>query len=104
MGKEVSGLSSLKEENKKRMKELETKLGALEVKELEKRNKKVGSEEEMRDKIENKEKEVDELKEKINDLESNVCRRKSRGESGGDGIKIVELERLIDESVKMIID
>lgn len=49
MEKEVTGLTSVKEDDEKIMKELETKLGALEVKELEERSKKVRAEEEMRD-------------------------------------------------------
>ncbi|XP_010475384.1 PREDICTED: peroxisomal and mitochondrial division factor 2-like [Camelina sativa] len=119
--KEVAGLRIVKEENEKRMKELETKLGALEVKELEERNKKVRAEEEMREKIGNKDKEMDDLKERIKGLESDVAKGKAElqkwitekmvvEEALRDSEKkvvameseIVELQKQMDDAEKMI--
>ncbi|CAN8295294.1 unnamed protein product [Cochlearia groenlandica] len=119
--KELSGLRTVKEDNDKRMYELKTKLKVLEVKELEERNLKVRGEEEMRDKIDNKEKEIVDLKEKIKNLEANVGEGKaelqkqrkekmtvedslrvSKKKAVAMESEIVELERGIDESEKMI--
>ncbi|EFH62756.1 predicted protein [Arabidopsis lyrata subsp. lyrata] len=61
--KEVAGLRTVKEENEKRMKELETKLGALEVKELEEKNERFQAEEvdEEKEKEEKKRKKINGL-------------------------------------------
>ncbi|KFK42969.1 hypothetical protein AALP_AA1G062800 [Arabis alpina] len=119
--KEVDGLRVVKEENVKRMMELETKFSALEVKELEERNKKVRGEEEMRERIGVKEKEVDVLREKVKGLEFDLGKGKEELEKMRTEKKsvevllsesekrvvvleseIVELGRQIDESEKMI--
>ncbi|XP_022149757.1 peroxisomal and mitochondrial division factor 1 [Momordica charantia] len=72
--KEVEALKKERVESEKKVRELERKVGILEVKEIEEKSKKVRVEEEMRDKVEEKEREITGFKKKINDLESVVTK------------------------------
>ena len=71
--REVESLKNEKAESDKRVRELERKVGILEVKEIEDKSKKVRIEEEMRDRIDEKEKEIGGFRKKIRDLESVIA-------------------------------
>lgn len=62
--KEVEGLRKVKLETEVRLKELERKIGTLEMKEIEERNKRIRVEEELRDKIGEKDREIEGVKQK----------------------------------------
>ncbi|XP_044493168.1 peroxisomal and mitochondrial division factor 2-like [Mangifera indica] len=112
--KEIDGLKTEKADNEKKVRELERKFGTLEVRELEEKNKRVRVEEEMREKINEKERELSGFKKKVNDLESELdiikVERKSVEESLKETeskskemeVKISELEEEIEEAKTLI--
>ncbi|KOM34696.1 hypothetical protein LR48_Vigan02g084600 [Vigna angularis] len=67
--KELTALKKVKAEGKVRVRDLKRKIGVLETKEIEERNKRMRFEEEMRDKIDEKEKEINGFKQKLVELE-----------------------------------
>lgn len=72
--REVDGLKNGRAESDIRVRELERKIGALEVRESEARSEKVRAERELREKVEEKEREISGLKEKIGDLEARIVK------------------------------
>ncbi|CAJ1959025.1 unnamed protein product [Sphenostylis stenocarpa] len=62
--KELETLKKVKAESEVRVRDLERKIGVLETKEIEERNKRIRFEEEIRDKIDEKEKEINGFKQK----------------------------------------
>ncbi|XP_054796461.1 peroxisomal and mitochondrial division factor 2-like [Prosopis cineraria] len=70
--REVEGLKKTKAESEVKVRDLEKKLGVLEKKEVEERNKRIRIEEELREKISEKEREVQDLKAKTAELEKVV--------------------------------
>ncbi|XP_031267040.1 peroxisomal and mitochondrial division factor 2-like [Pistacia vera] len=107
--KEIDGLKSEKVDSEKKVKELERKVGTLEVRELEEKSKSVRVEEEMRGKIDDKEREISGCKKKVNVLESELDKwivekksvegslKESESKSKEMEAKITELEKEIDE-------
>jgi tropomyosin-2 len=73
--REVESLKNEKLESEKRVRELERKVGVLEVKEIEEKSKKVRIEEEMREKIDEKEREIGGFRKKVEDLESLIANK-----------------------------
>lgn len=73
--REVETLKNEKVESEKRVRELERKVGVLEVKEIEEKSKKVRIEEEMREKIDEKEREIGGFRKKVEDLESLIANK-----------------------------
>ncbi|KAK4577940.1 hypothetical protein RGQ29_028183 [Quercus rubra] len=73
--REVESLKKEKLESEKRVRELERKVGVLEMKEIEDKSKKVRIEEEMREKIDEKEREIDGFRKKVQELESVVVKK-----------------------------
>lgn len=73
--REVESLKKEKLESEKRVRELERKLGVLEVKEIEEKSKKVRIEEEMRERIDEKEREIGGFRKKVEDLESLIAKK-----------------------------
>ena len=73
--REVESLKKEKLESEKRVRELERKVGILEMKEIEDKSKKVRIEEEMREKIDEKESEIDGFRKKVQELESVVVKK-----------------------------
>ncbi|KAL0002227.1 hypothetical protein SO802_016008 [Lithocarpus litseifolius] len=71
---EVESLKKEKLESEKRVRELERKVGVLEMKEVEEKSKKVRIEEEMREKIDEKEREIGGFRKKVQELESVVAK------------------------------
>ncbi|ESW13385.1 hypothetical protein PHAVU_008G191300 [Phaseolus vulgaris] len=87
-------------EKESRVESLERKIGVLETKEIEERNKRIRFEEEMRDKIDEKEKEIKAFKQKFEELEKIAGEKKSELE------KIVaqknsELEESVKQKLKL---
>lgn len=72
--KELESLKKAKADSEKRVRELERKIGVLEVKETEEKSKRVRVEEEMREKLEEKDGEVGLFKKKIVELEAVIGR------------------------------
>lgn len=72
--KELESLKKAKADSEKRVRELERKLGVLEVKETEEKSKRVRVEEEMRERLEEKDGEVGLFKKKIVELEAVIGR------------------------------
>ncbi|KAJ0110406.1 hypothetical protein Patl1_01468 [Pistacia atlantica] len=112
--KEIDGLKSEKADSEKKVRELERKVGTLEVRELEEKSKRVRVEEEMREKIDDKEREISGFKKKVNDLESELDKwtvekksveeslKESESKSKEMEAKISELEKEIDEAKTVI--
>ncbi|XP_062153193.1 peroxisomal and mitochondrial division factor 2 [Alnus glutinosa] len=73
--REVESLKKEKLESEKRVRELERKVGVLEVKEIEEKSKKVRIEEEMRERIDEKEREIGGFRKKVEDLESLIAKK-----------------------------
>lgn len=73
--KELENLKKEKAESEKKERELERKIGVLEVKGTEERSKKLRVEEEMRERIDEKETEISALKKKVDDLVSELAKR-----------------------------
>lgn len=74
LDKEIVSLNKAKAESEKRLRELERNIGVLEMREMEEKSKKLRMEEEMRDRINEKEKEISGFKKKVDELESEVNR------------------------------
>ncbi|KAG7010424.1 Peroxisomal and mitochondrial division factor 2, partial [Cucurbita argyrosperma subsp. argyrosperma] len=74
MEEQLEALKKTKVESEKKVRELERKVGVLEVKEIEEKSKKVRVEEEMRDKVEAREREITSLKTVVKDLESMITK------------------------------
>lgn len=72
--KELESLKKAKADSEKRVRELERKIGVLEVKETEEKSKRVRVEEEMRERLEEKDGEVGLFKKKIVELEAVIGR------------------------------
>lgn len=70
--REVEALKKEKAESEKKVRELERKVGLLEVKEIEEKSKKMRVEEEMREKIDDKDREIIGFKKKVDELESEL--------------------------------
>ncbi|KAK7300139.1 hypothetical protein RJT34_10974 [Clitoria ternatea] len=75
--REVAGLKKVKAESEVKIRDLERKIGALETKEIEERNKRIRVEEEMREKIDEKEREIKVLRQKVEELEKVAAAKKS---------------------------
>lgn len=69
---EIEALKKSKSESEKRVRDLERKIGVLEMKEMEGKSKRLRVEEEMRDKIAEKDGEIMGLKKKVEDLETAI--------------------------------
>ncbi|XP_062105762.1 peroxisomal and mitochondrial division factor 2-like [Humulus lupulus] len=95
---EVESLKTTKAESEKRVRELERKIGVLEMKEIEEKSKRVRAEEEMREQMEEQERQIVELKKVAVDLESLVS------DSGAEAEKWVmervTIEAALKESVE----
>ncbi|KAK9010674.1 hypothetical protein V6N11_043549 [Hibiscus sabdariffa] len=99
---EITELKKQKIEGEKRERELEKKLGVLEVRETEERNKSVGVEEELREKIK-------ELKDKVMELEAELAstraemetakeeKRESEEKAAGLQMKLLELKEEVEK-------
>ncbi|XP_047182095.1 LOW QUALITY PROTEIN: peroxisomal and mitochondrial division factor 2-like, partial [Vigna umbellata] len=87
--KELTALKKVKAEGAVRVRDLERKIGVLETKEIEERNKRIRFEEEMRDRVDEKEKEINGFKQKLVELEKVTAEKKS------------ELEELVKQKLKL---
>ncbi|XP_031268107.1 peroxisomal and mitochondrial division factor 2-like [Pistacia vera] len=108
--KEIDRLKSEKVDSEKKVRELERKVGTLEGRELEEKSKSVRVEEEMREKIDDKEREISGFKKKVNVMESELDKwivekksmegslKESESKSKEMEAKITELEKEIDEA------
>ncbi|CAN6571230.1 unnamed protein product [Malus baccata var. baccata] len=94
--KEVESLKKAKADSEKRVRELERKIGVLEVKETEEKSKKIRVEEEMRERLDEKESELILFKKKVEDLESVVA--KNSAELGKRVNERVNVEAALKES------
>ncbi|KAM0959253.1 hypothetical protein EV1_024245 [Malus domestica] len=94
--KEVESLKKAKADSEKRVRELERKIGVLEVKETEEKSKKIRVEEEMRERLDEKESELILFKKKVEDLESVVA--KNSAELGKRVNERVNVEAALRES------
>ncbi|XP_041005473.1 peroxisomal and mitochondrial division factor 2 [Juglans microcarpa x Juglans regia] len=74
--REVESLKKEKVESERKVRELERKVGVLEVREIEEKSKKVRIEEEMREKIAEKEREIGGFRKKVEDLESVISEKR----------------------------
>ncbi|KAG8662606.1 peroxisomal and mitochondrial division factor 2 [Manihot esculenta] len=112
LGEKEVKLEELKKEkmdSEKKVKELEKKIGVLEVKEIEERNKRVRIEEEMRDKLSDKEKEMFYYKNRFMVLEEEVARKEELEEklkASEEKVreieeKMVELQKKVEEAEKV---
>ncbi|CAB4304366.1 unnamed protein product [Prunus armeniaca] len=72
--KELESLKKAKAESEKWVRELERKIGVLEVKETEEKSKRIRVEEEMRERLDEKENELSLFKKKIEELESVITK------------------------------
>ncbi|XP_044504119.1 peroxisomal and mitochondrial division factor 1-like [Mangifera indica] len=112
--KEIDGLKSEKADSEKKVRELERKIGTLEVRELEEKSKRVRVEEELREKIDEKESEISGFKKKVKDLESELDKwkvekksvegslKESVSKSKEMEVKISELEKEIEKAKAVI--
>ncbi|XP_061356060.1 peroxisomal and mitochondrial division factor 2-like [Gastrolobium bilobum] len=78
--REVKGLKQVNAESEMKVRDLERKIGVLEMKETEERSKRVRVEEEMRENFDEKEREIEEFKHKIEELENVVMGKKIESE------------------------
>ncbi|KAL4622272.1 hypothetical protein ACB092_06G285500 [Castanea dentata] len=92
--REVESLRKEKLESEKRVRELERKVGVLEMKEVEEKSKRVRIEEEMRDKIDEKEREIGGFRKKVQELETVVAK------SGAELEKWVREKLGLEESLR----
>ncbi|CAJ2634100.1 unnamed protein product [Trifolium pratense] len=67
--KEVESLKKVKSESEARIKDLEKRIGGLEMKEIDERNKRIRVEEELRDKIGEKDREIEGFRSRVEELE-----------------------------------
>lgn len=117
--KEIDNLNKSKAESEKRLRELERKIGVLEVREMEEKSKKLRMEEEMRDRINEKEKEISGFKKKVDELESEVVQlqtsmaekkvveealKKSEEYAAVMEGKILLLQKDVEEAEKLVTD
>lgn len=92
--REVDGLKKEKVESEKKVRELERNVGLLEVREMEEKSKRVRVEEEMREKLDEKDREVSGFKKKVDDLESELDKCRSEKNSAEQTTKEME-ERIL---------
>jgi len=86
--RETKILKQLNAESEMKVRDLERRIGVLEVRESEERSKRVRVEEEMREKVGEKEKEIETLKHIINDLEeAKAVESIKNGERGNEETK-----------------
>lgn len=88
--REVDGLKKEKVESEKKVRELERNVGLLEVREMEEKSKRVRVEEEMREKLDEKDREISGFKKKVDDLESELDKCKSEKNSAEQTMKEME--------------
>jgi len=101
--KELTVLKKGKTESEFRVRDLERKIGVLETKEIEERNKRIRFEEEMRDKIDEKEKEIKGFKQNFEELEKVAAEKKSElEESVKQKLKLEEALREREEKVTVL--
>ena len=94
--KELESLKKAKADSEKRVRELERKIGVLEVKETEEKSKKIRVEEEMRERLDEKESELSLFKKKVEDLESVIV--KNNAELGKRASEKLNVEAALRES------
>ncbi|KAM1016410.1 hypothetical protein ACFX13_046849 [Malus domestica] len=94
--KELESLKKAKADSEKRIRELERKIGVLEVKETEEKSKKIRVEEEMRERLDEKESELSLFKKKVEDLESVIV--KNNAELGKRVSEKLNVEAALRES------
>ncbi|KAH7533741.1 peroxisomal and mitochondrial division factor 2 [Ziziphus jujuba] len=121
--KEVERLKTAKAEAEMRVRELERKVGILEVKEIEDKSRKLRVEEELKERVGEKEKEIIGFKKTIEQLESEIAKnaqelakwakdklgvddelRESQNRAKAMELKIVELQEEIEEAAKAMKD
>lgn len=119
--RELEGLKNGGAESDIKVRELERKIGELEVRESKGRSEKVRAEVELREKVEEKEREISGLKEKIGDLEARIAKdgselqssknekivaedalKKSEEKAKEMESKLVELQRELEQAEKAI--
>ncbi|CAL0311431.1 unnamed protein product [Lupinus luteus] len=88
--REVKGMKQVNAEVDMKVRDLERKVGVLEVKEIEERSKRIRIEEELKDKVEDKKREIQGFKEKIKDLEKKILLAKKS-----------EMEKWMNEKMKL---
>ena len=87
--RELAGLKKVKAESEVRVRDLERKIGVLETKEIEERNKRIRFEEETRDKIDEKEREIKGYRQKVEGLEKVAAEKKT------------ELDELVKQKLRL---
>ncbi|GAV65173.1 hypothetical protein CFOL_v3_08688 [Cephalotus follicularis] len=119
--REIEGLRKDKADNERKERELERKLGVLEVREIEERSKRIRVEEEMRERIDEKEREVSGFKKKVEGLEFEVANnwkeletlnlekkcveealRESQEKAGAMEFKMIQLQKEAEDAEKVI--
>ncbi|OIW02852.1 hypothetical protein TanjilG_29628 [Lupinus angustifolius] len=100
--RELGELKKLKAENEVKVRDLEKRVGVLETKEVEERNKRIRIEEELREKIDEKEKEILSLRKKIDVLEEgDAAGKKSESEEWNkEKLNLQEALRESEEKVR----
>ncbi|XP_004491345.1 peroxisomal and mitochondrial division factor 2-like [Cicer arietinum] len=94
--REVEELKKVKLESEARLRDLEKKIGVLEMKEIEERNKRIRVEEELRDKIGEKDREIEGFRLKVEGFEKVAADKKD--ESGEWYKEKLSLEKALKES------
>ncbi|KAJ7960681.1 peroxisomal and mitochondrial division factor 2-like [Quillaja saponaria] len=87
--REVEELKQAKAENEKKLRDLERKAGILEAREIEEKSKKIRVEEEMRERIDEKEKEISGFKKKVDEFNTVISNNRTA------------LEKWVHENVKL---
>ncbi|GKV15481.1 hypothetical protein SLEP1_g26268 [Rubroshorea leprosula] len=119
----IESLKKAKAESEKKMRELERKMGVLEVREMEGKSKKLRAEEEIRDRIDEREREISVFKKKVEELEIVVKEtgvelqkwetekqtierelRESENKARAMEGKILQLQNEVEEAEKVIVD
>ncbi|KAG6661647.1 peroxisomal and mitochondrial division factor 2-like [Carya illinoinensis] len=101
--REVESLKKEKVESERKTRELERKVGVLEVREIEEKSKKVRIEEEMREKIAEKERELGGFRKKVQDLESVISEKRSELEKWTrEKLDLKALSRESEEKLKLM--
>ncbi|RDY00442.1 Peroxisomal and mitochondrial division factor 2, partial [Mucuna pruriens] len=99
---ELAGLKKVKGESEVRVRDLERKIGVLETKEIEERNKRIRFEEGMRDKIDEKEREIKDLRQKVEELEKVAAEKAELEELVKQKVRLEEaLEELVKQKLKL---
>ncbi|OIW11080.1 hypothetical protein TanjilG_22887 [Lupinus angustifolius] len=88
--REVKGMKQVNAEVDMKVRDLERKVGVLEVKEIEERSKRIRIEEELKDKVDDKKREIVGFKEKIKELEKKILLGKKS-----------EMEKWMNEKMKL---